>query len=856
VRAVEPEHVRAPTGEEWDPELSFGIETVPHDVETPKRYWVVSEPLDSLDPEPVPAKYVLHLKRNVKRSSKRGLPTLYPVERNLRRAEEMLASLASMAKTRAKIALIRKIAGVTNDSAAGLLKTLTAARVNDPVTGESLNVERLRNGTILTTGQNTDYEFPAANLDAASYIEAIQADLRAVASRLHMPEWMLTGLADAKYSNAFVIEAPTLKAFKREQARLCSLFGSGRFGPNKSLAWRAIGHAVECGLLPADVYECVSVKCTGPSLETRDKQSEAVTNERYNAAGVKSVRTIREEIGLDPDAEAAHLAAEESRKRRARLADNPTAILTVQKEYQSGNVSRAAAGALLALMGFSAEDAERLLPIAGGVDRTAKGLSPPQPAGLPPPPGPGGQADGPDAPDAPQPPPENPLDSLLPPDTATRPPADLPREQLSGSIYCHRLTEALRRRLREAGFTGTVTASNGVVYYYQDGRRVKNPYAKGGDGKGTSPLHHKPEEARRLAAKAKETLKYAYDNPEKLTADHLHELPKLLASLPKNNLIAFAASLGLKTGPSSRTKDKYVAILAELFPVPAHLRAAPEADEPAPVADPPPAGPADEPRGATAGEPREPRDPQGVDKASGPQGAKPAESREPHTMTREEYVNLFPMPKKPRKPKPPERPATYEQRREYDDAMDDYRTDLRIYQSYLNYAKERYYDHAMIVAKAIAAGKPVPPEVLKDYPILDLKSAGQVRPVSDSSDDSDEYREPYAMTRSEYAYDLPKPKFPVMPRRPSAGYIDGDSKKGRNPLSPQQQADYKQAIKNYLKSEEEYKNYSLETEKRYHDHAVIVAQAIAAGKEVPPEVLEDYPDLAAVVRSKGGREGQ
>ena len=38
----------------------------------------------------------------------------------------------------------------------------------------------------------TEYEFPAAALDAGRYVAVLQAELRAIAARLVMPEFMFT----------------------------------------------------------------------------------------------------------------------------------------------------------------------------------------------------------------------------------------------------------------------------------------------------------------------------------------------------------------------------------------------------------------------------------------------------------------------------------------------------------------------------------------------------------------------------------------------------------------------------------------------------------------------------------------
>ena len=52
----------------------------------------------------------------------------------------------------------------------------------------------------------------------------------------------------------------------------------------------------------------VRLKASAPSLEVRDKLSEAQTNQIYIAAGVKPVPLVQKELGVDPD-QAAELRA-------------------------------------------------------------------------------------------------------------------------------------------------------------------------------------------------------------------------------------------------------------------------------------------------------------------------------------------------------------------------------------------------------------------------------------------------------------------------------------------------------------------------------------------------------------------
>lgn len=181
LRNVEPEHVCAPMGNGWGPEYSFGVETDPRDVETIRAYHIVENPLESWSTTRVNEKEIVHFKLNTKRNSKRGLPSFYPVEQNLRRCEDLLASMTSMAKARAKIALIRKLTGVTNQAATDLVRQLTAIRVSDPAISDTVNIERMRYATTLTSPANVEYEIPSYSVGASDFVEVLQAELRAVA---------------------------------------------------------------------------------------------------------------------------------------------------------------------------------------------------------------------------------------------------------------------------------------------------------------------------------------------------------------------------------------------------------------------------------------------------------------------------------------------------------------------------------------------------------------------------------------------------------------------------------------------------------------------------------------------------
>ncbi|AMV28803.1 Phage portal protein, lambda family [Gemmata sp. SH-PL17] len=379
LRFVEPELVRAPIASTTDPAMSFGIETDAEDVVSVRAYWIVDAPTQDMAPTRVVADDVIHAKLNTWSSAKRGVPTFYPVEANLKRCEDLLASMTSVAKARAKIALIRKITGLTSSTADTLLARLTAARATDPNTGETLNIEQLRYGTVLTASGNTDYQMPAANLGAGDIVEVLQAELRAVASRMVMPEWMFTALADAKFNNAFIVEAPTTKSFKRLQKRMRDAFGRIAHGPRVSLLWRQLRAAVAAGLLCANDLENVVIGCIGPTLEARDPQGEVTRHKEMVEAGFESKETAQRSLELDPEKEAPQIAREMAG--RARPTADASAVAQTQEAFYAGKLPRDAAAAnLMILLGFTREQAEALLPASDCVKRTDDG---PQPGGMP-----------------------------------------------------------------------------------------------------------------------------------------------------------------------------------------------------------------------------------------------------------------------------------------------------------------------------------------------------------------------------------------------------------------------------------------------------------------------------------------
>ena len=294
VRFVEPSLVSTPP--EWStvPAASFGILSERDDVETPLAYFIEGRQVDAAE--------IQHRKANVDRNVKRGLPLFFPVYKNLKRAEKLLRNMSVLAEIQSAIALIRKHRRGTRSSVQQFVSDAAEATVTDSTTGRSTTFQRFAPGTILDAYGNIDYDFPAAAVNAASYVTVLQADLRAIASRLVMPEFMLTSDAsNANYASTMVAEGPALKMFERLQAEQVS--------EDLEVLWRVVGNAVAAGRLPTEALSVVEIQASPPALAARDHLRDAQVARIEHAAGILSPQTWSQRRGLDYEQEQANLAA-------------------------------------------------------------------------------------------------------------------------------------------------------------------------------------------------------------------------------------------------------------------------------------------------------------------------------------------------------------------------------------------------------------------------------------------------------------------------------------------------------------------------------------------------------------------
>ncbi len=296
VRFVEPEQIATPDHERGNPAASFGIVTEPHDVETALGYYIDGEWTDAVE--------IQHRRANVDRNVKRGLPLYTPVRNNLRRAEKLLRNMSVVAEIQSAIALIRKHRSATRSG----VEQFVAGSADQHATqsnGQIHQLTRYGPGTILDAPAGIEYDFPATGVDAQAFVTILQAELRAIAARLVMPEFMFTSDAsNANFASTMVAEGPAVRMFERLQASLQRA--------DCNVMWRVVKNAVAAGRLPTNVQDLVDIQITAPPLVARDALRDARVWEIAHANGLISPQSWSQRLGLDYDQEQKNLAMHRS----------------------------------------------------------------------------------------------------------------------------------------------------------------------------------------------------------------------------------------------------------------------------------------------------------------------------------------------------------------------------------------------------------------------------------------------------------------------------------------------------------------------------------------------------------------
>lgn len=296
LRYIEPEAVRTPESMGSRKNIRFGIETDPEDEETVLSYYVDDQRIDASE--------VQHRTRGGSPRHPRGLPIHWPVRKNLVRAQKILRNGSTVTEFQVAIAMIRKHIQGTAQTVQAFQQSLTqigkggGGSTGVPQKNEQLQ-QRFAPGTILDASANVEYEFPGASIDPSKYVVALQAELRAIASRLVMPEFMLSSDAsNANFASTMVAEGPAVKNFERLQW--------DEIAADLELIWDALNYAAESGRISPDLLDRIDVLAEPPSVKSRDQVQDAQVAQILDGLGWLSPQTGAAMFGLDYEQEQAN----------------------------------------------------------------------------------------------------------------------------------------------------------------------------------------------------------------------------------------------------------------------------------------------------------------------------------------------------------------------------------------------------------------------------------------------------------------------------------------------------------------------------------------------------------------------
>lgn len=307
VRFVEPLEIQNPPGETAATGCYFGIgfkkiaggDTQPvWDIETPETYYVVN--IGTLGEviglrEAVPASEMQHLKANVDMTWPRGLPTFWVMMPHLANAVQTLRATGKIVEFRARIGMIRRHINAAKESVQHFV-----ARAKEDKAGRTPTAGQYPYAAIIDTSDATEYQFPAGTVPVDGNVAAIQAELRAVAASLAMPEYMLSGDAsNANFSSTMVAEGPAVKTFEEMQAELIDA--------DIEIMERQLVVAARAGLIDGAsddeetddyILKLVKVEAEPPIIKSENRLQEVQADNVLYTAKVMSKETFAARNGL------------------------------------------------------------------------------------------------------------------------------------------------------------------------------------------------------------------------------------------------------------------------------------------------------------------------------------------------------------------------------------------------------------------------------------------------------------------------------------------------------------------------------------------------------------------------------
>lgn len=291
VRYIEPEQIATPPGHSGE-FVRCGIEHVPGDVETPLAYYYRPDTMRPDRYERIEAGKIQHRKAGVDSTWPRGLPLCESaaINENLRRSWKLLRNITTVAGIQAAVAIVRSHARTGGGSVQEYATRAATHQVTDGQT--TRDYQHFPPGAVVDLPPGVQYDFPAGGIDVTRFSAGVQAELRAIAAALNMPEFMLTADAsNANYASTMVAEGPAVKMFERLQSQA--------IWEDTAILRRVIESAESAGRLPDGISRMVILDAEAPITQARNRLAEAQADQILLVQGVVSPQSVAARHGYD-----------------------------------------------------------------------------------------------------------------------------------------------------------------------------------------------------------------------------------------------------------------------------------------------------------------------------------------------------------------------------------------------------------------------------------------------------------------------------------------------------------------------------------------------------------------------------
>lgn len=244
---------------------------------------------------------VHYRRRNVLSNAPRGLTLFWQARDELRWSKLLLGNLMRISAFQSSIGALRTINdSVGSDAVKAYLATSQGGTKASP--SETMDAPA---PMVVTKPAAIKWEFPDTGLGNSNHIEVLVQLLRASASGMRLPEFMLTAnVSEGNFASTLVSEGPFHKAIRRDQQRMID--------EDLKVIDAALRYAAESGnfnLTMADI-EAVKIEAKPPRVQTRNRKEDFEINEALWKDGLLSGKDLLASEGHEYRAQRAQIENE------------------------------------------------------------------------------------------------------------------------------------------------------------------------------------------------------------------------------------------------------------------------------------------------------------------------------------------------------------------------------------------------------------------------------------------------------------------------------------------------------------------------------------------------------------------